>query len=154
MKRYTKRTKPAKVSKRQLEARLNSVEAAAAKAKQEAEWAGLHLRKARENLGLEQIRSRGYYDEAAKLREELEKVTEPAWRLARVHTDPAQDSSALEMMQHWRITGRCEIGIAVEFRSVRCQPQGDREVYLARLVEDFTKKARAQAKATLRVLLD
>lgn len=154
MKRYTKPTKRVKVSKRMLEARMGSLESVAAKAKLDAEWTLQHLRKARANLGLEQIRSKAYHNEAAKLRERLEKVTEPVWRHAHVYADPPPDITAEERLRLWSIEGACRVGIAVEFRHVRSMPRGDREEFLAMLVEDFTRKAREQAIANLRVLLD
>lgn len=154
MKRYTKRPKTVKVSKRKLETQVKALQQVVDTATKKAEWAGQHHLRAKEALMMESCRARGLHEEVVKLREKLEKVTEPVWKHARVVCDPPPEMMTAEIRRLWEIQGAANIGISVEFRHVRRMPGGDREAFLERLVEDFTRKAREHAVKNFRVLLD
>lgn len=106
------------------------------------------LKRVQDSLGLEVVRSAGYYREAEKLREELEKLTEPVWRHARVSLTP---SGHEEFCRMWSLDGVCHVAIQANISGVRCLPRKDREAFLERLVEDFTRKAREHAKKSFRI---
>lgn len=154
MKRYTKRDKTVKVSKRKLETQVKALQQVVETATKKAEWAGQHHRRAEEALMMESSRARGLHEEVVSLREKLEKVTEPVWKYAAERYEPGCDFSPEARQRLWEIQGAANIGISVEFRHVRCMPKGDRAAFLARLVDDFTRKAREQALKNFRVLLD
>lgn len=154
MKRYKKRAKPDKSTKRMMAEKVRSMEATVFMLENNLELSRHYLKTARDNLGLEVIRSRGYHDELLKLREKLAKVTEPAWRYASLHLNPAKGFSPDERVSLWEINGSCHIAIAVEFRHVRSMPRGDRAAYLSILVDDFTKKAREHAIENFKILID
>lgn len=151
MKKYIRRIKPEKVSKRMLVSRAQAAQEEALQSKHEVLRIKDSLKRVQDSLGLEVVRSAGYCREAEKLREELEKLTEPVWRHARVSRTPSEPEAFCET---WSLDGVCCVAIQANISGVRCLPRRDREAFLERLVEDFTRKAREHAKKSFRVLGD
>lgn len=137
-----------------LEARVRTLTALVAKETQRADWNGQDMRKTAELLSLAKMQLKAALDEVKNLEAKLSKVTEPAWKYARLDMEPAQHASTADVLRLWTITGRCGIAINVEFLHVRTRPRGDMQAYLSLLVDDFTKMARKHAIENLRVLLD
>ena len=150
-KRYLKHSKPVKASKRMLDRALRQQLAELRKVQALAnEWCE-EARRRGDMAARQRGRAESAEAEVCRLRELLEKMTQPMFEHAQMAMNPKVDQVAV-CLPMWEISGRIDLGVSIDFRNLRMLARGNRDAWLGGIQEQFLVKCRQHAVKVFRLL--